>query len=57
MFFKPRSIPGTGIRPKDKPGSKLCPNCRRYYSAAIPKRTGKKKKKVSLHCPFCDKEV
>lgn len=54
MFLKPVQIPGTAIRPKDKPNSKQCPHCKRYYSEAVPKREGRK---VTFHCPFCGEKV
>jgi hypothetical protein len=50
----PLDIPGTPIGPRDKPGSKKCPNCKRYYNKAIVKKDGKK---IILYCPFCRAKI
>jgi hypothetical protein len=56
MWCKPPvDIPGTSIRPPDKPGSKKCPDCGRRYKKEKLKKG--KKKKVTKHCPFCNTRV
>jgi len=54
MLFKPLEIPGTSIRPRDKPGSKKCPHCKRHYRSAIIKQKGRK---ATYHCPHCGERV
>lgn|GEM_PF-1732715 len=54
FFLKPVDIPGTSIRPKDKPGSKKCPHCGRRYNHAEMRREGNR---VTYHCPYCGERV
>ncbi len=50
----PLDIPGTPIGQRDKPGSKKCPHCKRYYNKAVVKKDGQK---ATLHCPYCMSRV
>ncbi len=54
MLYSPLDISGKPIRPPDRPGTKKCPNCKRYYNEVIIRKDGKK---VTYHCPFCDYEL
>lgn len=51
MFLRPPvEIPGTSIRPPDRPDSKRCPHCGRRFFKEIIKKVGKK---VVMCCPYC----
>jgi hypothetical protein len=47
-------LPGTPIRPPNKPGRKQCPNCKRFYAKVKIKKDGQQ---ITRHCPYCGFKV
>ena len=51
----PEDLPGTSVRAPNKPGSKKCPHCGRWYTK--PKCKKRRVARDTYHCPFCGKQV